>query len=106
MIIRTETIPLKEALDMMITICGQTGTTIEIVRSKNRKRPVAESRFLCAYFLRTALKMPLCCIAELLNRDHTAVLHMVRNSKAWVEHQDKSFYPKYVACANALKLTQ
>lgn len=104
MIVRTEIIPLKEALDMMSKICAETDTSIELVRSKNRTRDVAESRFLCAYFLRTALKMSLSSIAELLDRDHTSVLHMVRNAEAWIEHQDKHFYTKYVACANALKL--
>lgn len=103
-IVRTEIVSLKEALDMLSVICQQTGTSFEDVRGKSRKRAVTESRFLCAYFLRKQLRMSLSTIGEIIDRDHTSVLHMVNESEGWIEHQDSSFYPKYRLCVTALKL--
>jgi chromosomal replication initiation ATPase DnaA len=55
-------------------------TTLEPdeLRGRLRLRRVVNGRYIYAFFARTLLGMPLAQIGEMLNRDHTTIMHALK----------------------------
>ena len=64
------------------------GITKEQIGSKSRKRTLVIPRQIVAYILYRTGKFPLATIGDLMNRDHTTVIHSVRTVSELLEVKD------------------
>lgn len=69
----------KEQLanNIIDTVINYYGITIKDVKGKCRKRKIVKPRQVIMFLLRTKAKMILSDIGELMNRDHTTVIHSI-----------------------------
>lgn len=70
---------LQEIADV---VCEYTGVSIELMRSKLRRREPVYARQLCMYFMRRYTKHTLLNIGDFVRKkgmDHTSVIHGVRH---------------------------
>ena len=69
-------------------VCHRTGISLLLIKSRLRKRNIADAR--CVYFLRARklTKSTLESIGELVNRDHATVLHGIAEANKVKEIQE------------------
>ncbi len=56
-------------------VCQELEVSEEQLKSKSRKRPIAEARFITSKLLRTKKKLPLKAIGRQLKRDHSTIIY-------------------------------
>jgi len=69
----------KEQLskDILSTVTNYYGVSLEDIKGKCRKRKIVKPRQIIMFLLRTKARMVLSDIGEVLNRDHTTVIHSI-----------------------------
>jgi chromosomal replication initiator protein len=67
------------------SVVRATDVSMEDIQSKLRLREVVEARHLICYFLRNHTMMPLQKIGNLINRDHSTVIHGYKTVKNLIE---------------------
>jgi chromosomal replication initiator protein len=69
----------KEQLanDILNTVSNYYGVTINELKGKCRKRRIVKPRQVIMFLLRTKARMVLSDIGEVMNRDHTTVIHSI-----------------------------
>lgn len=75
------TAPHPEARKLIAQFAEKHGTTAETLRGKSRLRPIAYLRQECMAMLKKQTVLTLPEIGRLLNRDHTTVLHGIKQFK-------------------------
>lgn len=71
--------PEKDCTPLIIdAICQYKGVDEQTLKTKLRKRPNPECRFLIFYFLRAYTLGSFNAIGTMFNRDHTSVIHGVK----------------------------
>jgi chromosomal replication initiation ATPase DnaA len=65
----------KAPQEIIDTVCDETGVCFDKVMSKSRQRDVVVARQLIAFFCRKSAGITLKKTGELLNKDHTTVIH-------------------------------
>jgi len=65
------------AKDILSTVTNYYGVSIEDIKGKCRKRKIVKPRQIIMFLLRTKARMVLSDIGEVLNRDHTTVIHSI-----------------------------
>ncbi len=66
--------------DRIITIvCNHLNVNVDHVKSKTRVKEYVYARHVTFYFLRKFTKLSLKTIGDMLNRDHTTVIHGLEN---------------------------
>lgn len=69
----------KEQLanEIVNTVSKYYGVTISELKGKCRKRRIVKPRQIIVYLLRTKARMVLSDIGDVLNRDHTTMIHSI-----------------------------
>ena len=69
----------KEQLanDILNTVSNYYGVTISELKGKCRKRRIVKPKQVIMFLLRTKARMMLSDIGEVMNRDHTTVIHSI-----------------------------
>jgi len=75
---------LKEAEDIIITICQLLNVTYFDLRSNKRLRKISEARMIVTYFLKQIEYMD-CQISALLDRDRTTILYLQKQAKNLIQ---------------------
>lgn len=65
------------ASDILNTVSNYYGVTISELKGKCRKRRIVKPRQVIMFLLRTKARMVLSDIGEVMNRDHTTVIHSI-----------------------------
>ena len=65
------------ASDILKTVSNYYGVSIEDIKGRCRKRKIVKPRQVVMFLLRTKARMVLSDIGEVLNRDHTTVIHSI-----------------------------
>jgi len=65
------------ANDILNTVSNYYGVTINELKGKCRKRRIVKPRQVIMFLLRTKARMVLSDIGEVMNRDHTTVIHSI-----------------------------
>jgi chromosomal replication initiator protein len=65
------------ASDILNTVSNYYGVTINEIKGKCRKRRIVKPRQVIMFLLRTKARMVLSDIGEVMNRDHTTVIHSI-----------------------------
>ena len=65
------------ASDILKTVSNYYGVSIEDIKGRCRKRKIVKPRQVIMFLLRTKARMVLSDIGEVLNRDHTTVIHSI-----------------------------
>jgi chromosomal replication initiator protein len=65
------------ASDILNTVSNYYGVTINELKGKCRKRRIVKPRQVIMFLLRTKARMMLSDIGEVMNRDHTTVIHSI-----------------------------
>ena len=65
------------ANDILRTVTNYYGVSIEDIKGKCRKRRIVKPRQVIMFLLRTKARMVLSDIGEVMNRDHTTVIHSI-----------------------------
>jgi chromosomal replication initiator protein len=65
------------ASDILNTVSNYYGVTINELKGKCRKRKIVKPRQVIMFLLRTKARMVLSDIGEVMNRDHTTVIHSI-----------------------------
>ena len=65
------------AKDILNTVSNYYGVSIEDIKGKCRKRKIVKPRQIIMFLLRTKARMVLSDIGEVMNRDHTTVIHSI-----------------------------
>lgn len=65
------------ASDILNTVSNYYGVTINELKGKCRKRKIVKPRQMIMFLLRTKARMVLSDIGEVMNRDHTTVIHSI-----------------------------
>ena len=65
------------AKDILNTVSNYYGVSIEDIKGKCRKRKIVKPRQIIMFLLRTKARMVLSDIGDVLNRDHTTVIHSI-----------------------------
>jgi chromosomal replication initiator protein len=65
------------AKDILNTVTNYYGVSIEDIKGKCRKRKIVKPRQIIMFLLRTKARMVLSDIGEVMNRDHTTVIHSI-----------------------------
>ena len=65
------------ASDILKTVSNYYGVSIEDIKGKCRKRKIVKPRQIIMFLLRTKARMVLSDIGEVMNRDHTTVIHSI-----------------------------
>jgi len=65
------------ASDILNTVTNYYGVSIEDIKGKCRKRKIVKPRQVIMFLLRTKARMVLSDIGEVMNRDHTTVIHSI-----------------------------
>jgi chromosomal replication initiator protein len=65
------------AKDIINTVTNYYGVSIEDIKGKCRKRRIVKPRQVIMFLLRTKARMVLSDIGEVMNRDHTTVIHSI-----------------------------
>jgi chromosomal replication initiator protein len=65
------------ASDILNTVSNYYGVTINELKGKCRKRRIVKPRQVIMFLLRTKARMVLSDIGEIMNRDHTTVIHSI-----------------------------
>jgi chromosomal replication initiator protein len=65
------------ASDILNTVSNYYGVTINELKGKCRKRRIVKPRQVIMFLLRTKARMVLSDIGEVMNRDHTTVIHSI-----------------------------
>ena len=65
------------AKDILNTVTNYYGVSIEDIKGKCRKRKIVKPRQVIMFLLRTKARMVLSDIGEVMNRDHTTVIHSI-----------------------------
>jgi len=65
------------AKDILNTVTNYYGVSIEDIKGKCRKRRIVKPRQVIMFLLRTKARMVLSDIGEVMNRDHTTVIHSI-----------------------------
>ena len=65
------------AKDILNTVSNYYGVSIEDIKGKCRKRTIVKPRQIIMFLLRTKARMVLSDIGEVMNRDHTTVIHSI-----------------------------
>ena len=65
------------ASDIINTVSKYYGVTINELKGKCRKRRIVKPRQVIMFLLRTKARMVLSDIGEVMNRDHTTVIHSI-----------------------------
>ena len=65
------------ASDILNTVSNYYGISIEDIKGKCRKRRIVKPRQVIMFLLRTKARMVLSDIGEVMNRDHTTVIHSI-----------------------------
>jgi chromosomal replication initiator protein len=65
------------ASDILNTVSNYYGITINELKGKCRKRRIVKPRQVIMFLLRTKARMVLSDIGEVMNRDHTTVIHSI-----------------------------
>jgi chromosomal replication initiator protein len=65
------------AQDIIDTVSKYYGVTIAELKGKCRKRRIVKPRQVIMFLLRTKARMVLSDIGEVMNRDHTTVIHSI-----------------------------
>jgi chromosomal replication initiator protein len=65
------------ASDILNTVSNYYGVTINELKGKCRKRRIVKPRQVIMFLLRTKARMVLSDIGDVLNRDHTTVIHSI-----------------------------
>ena len=65
------------ASDILNTVSNYYGVSIEDIKGKCRKRRIVKPRQIIVYLLRTKARMVLSDIGDVLNRDHTTMIHSI-----------------------------
>ena len=65
------------ASDIINTVSNYYGISIEDIKGKCRKRKIVKPRQIIVYLLRTKAMMVLSDIGDVLNRDHTTMIHSI-----------------------------
>lgn len=65
------------AKDILSTVSNYYGVSIEDIKGKCRKRSIVKPRQIIMFLLRTKARMVLSDIGDVLNRDHTTVIHSI-----------------------------
>lgn len=79
---------------LMTRCCNATGVTIQRFLSRNRQREAVHARMIFCYELRRA-EFTLGAIGELVNRDHTSIIHSLRTFNDLVETKNEKFMEDY-----------
>jgi len=65
------------ASDILNTVSSYYGVTISELKGKCRKRTIVKPRQVIMFLLRTKARMVLSDIGDVMNRDHTTVIHSI-----------------------------
>jgi chromosomal replication initiator protein len=65
------------ASDILNTVSNYYGVTINELKGKCRKRRIVKPRQVIMFLLRTKARMVLSDIGDVMNRDHTTVIHSI-----------------------------
>jgi chromosomal replication initiator protein len=65
------------ASDILNTVSNYYGVTINELKGKCRKRRIVKPRQVIMFLSRTKARMVLSDIGEVMNRDHTTVIHSI-----------------------------
>lgn len=65
------------ASDILNTVSKYYGVTINELKGKCRKRRIVKPRQVIMFLLRTKARMVLSDIGDVMNRDHTTVIHSI-----------------------------
>ena len=86
----------KKSTDHLIESVAKTfDVTAEQVKSPTRERDVVDARKICAYLLNQKRKFTTTKTGQLLNRDHSSIIYLVKQAEALME-VDKDFKEKII----------
>lgn len=80
--------------DVVRAICQVYSITPDDIYAKNRNQHIVYARHTFNYICRTRLRMQLEWIGRIINRDHTTVIHSVRQTQDLIEY-DRQFASTY-----------
>lgn len=78
-----------DARTVLNTICGYYELPIKLIKGEKRDRPIARPRQILMYLLKKHTGMTLDEIAGFLGRDHTTVIHGVRNIETLLDVNER-----------------
>ena len=70
-------------------VCNYYRISLETLISKERKREVAQARFICYFFIRRSFKTSLEAIGAKFERNHASVIHGIKKADFFYETDDK-----------------
>jgi len=74
--------------DFIADYCNRVDTTLDILKSRTRKRDVVEKRMVIAYVLRDMVGLTLARAGKCINKDHATIIHYTKTIKRFL-----SVYP-------------
>ena len=80
--------------DVMRAICQIYNITPDDIYSKNRTQHILYARHTFNYICRRTLRMSLESIGRIINRDHSTIIHSVRQTQDLIEY-DRNFAKTY-----------
>lgn len=63
----------------------------DVLLTKSRKRELVDTRYFIAHHLRYKCKLTLMKIGEMLNKDHSSIIHAINKHQDFVSSNDKSY---------------
>jgi hypothetical protein len=78
----------KKQLVIVETVCKHFEVNKDAVLGKSRVAHHRNARHVIMYLLRDYLKMTLKDIGNYMNRDHTSVIHALRNIEGYIQTKD------------------
>jgi len=80
--------------DVVRSICQVYKITPDDIYAKNRNQHIVYARHTFNYICRKRLRMSLMYIGRIINRDHTTVIHSIRQTQDLIEY-DRAFATTY-----------
>ena len=69
-------------------ICVSNGLTLRMIRTSTRKRHVNTVRQVCAYIAHKSSRASLTAVGEIINRDHSTIIHSIKTVKTLLKMRD------------------
>lgn len=77
------------------SICQAWGITEAALHEKTRREPIMTMRTIVGLYLRQECRLPYQQIGRYFDKDHTTILHAVKNSYRFLQTNDEQFMTYY-----------
>ena len=80
----------KKPVELIIDrVCEHFEISKTKLTSSTRKQEIVKAREIVAYILRVEYKMTLQSVGDILNRNHSSIIHIVKGAEFYIERDNK-----------------